>query len=334
MKYALLIHGPFSTEWLLQIKKQIKEFKHGFDQIVVVSYKDDYEKYVDLLKSLNMADAIDIITVKDTINPGFFNINRQLLSVSAGLEVIGNDSYVFKLRNDQSVDFNKVAKYANDKKIITTNCYSRRDRLYHPSDMFLFAHSKLLQELYSLKQTPETHLMIENQNKQMYKNDPNLKALPLAPESMLCRNYLRLKNWNFKETQEDSFQAIKQYYLVLNSWNINFRWNKKRTHLCSEGYLILPHYFTVKPFDGIPPEKVSCYIETDFSKKFPSLKDMYYVGLSKFLWFTWSENLDGIDKIFRKLGKLSRLIRYKLLKLMPYFLVKRQVERLKRKVKS
>lgn len=331
MKYALLVHGPFSTEWLIQIKKQINKFKKGFDKIVLVSYQDDYGKYLNLLESLNL-NNIEIVTVKDTINPGFFNINRQILSVNKGLENIDDNCYVFKLRNDQSIDFNKVAKYANDEKIITTNCFSRRDRLYHPSDMFLFGHSKLLKKMYSMPLLAETHLMTENKNKLMYKNTPNLKALPFAPESILCRYYLKLQGWDFKETKKDSFNAIKKYYIILNSWNIDFRWHKKRTHLCPEDFLILPHYFTVAPFKGVPPEKVSCYLETDFNKKFLTIKDLYYLILSKLVWFLWKPNLIRHNSS-KKLKKVSRIIRYKILKLLPYFLVTKEVEKLRIKVK-
>lgn len=167
MKYALLIHGPFSTEWLSQIKLQIENFKKGFNQIIIVSYQSDYEKYLALLESLNLSN-IEITTVKDTINPGFFNINRQILCVNKGLKLIDNDSCVFKLRNDQSVDFNKVVKYENDEKIITTNCYSRRDRLYHPSDMFLFGRLQLLKDMYSLPTVTDTHLMTEYKNRWSY----------------------------------------------------------------------------------------------------------------------------------------------------------------------
>lgn len=283
MKYALLIHGPFSTEWLSQIKLQIENFKKGFNQIIIVSYQSDYEKYLALLESLNLSN-IEITTVKDTINPGFFNINRQILCVNKGLKLIDNDSCVFKLRNDQSVDFNKVVKYENDEKIITTNCYSRRDRLYHPSDMFLFGRLQLLKDMYSLPTVTDTHLMTEYKNRRMYKENPKLDALPISPESILCRHYLELKNWDFKETKEDSFQALRKYYLILNSWNIDFRWNKQRPNFFPSGSIILPHDYTISPFEGVPPEQVSCYTETDFNKSIPSIKDIYYIFLSKLVW--------------------------------------------------
>ncbi len=283
MKYALLIHGPFSTEWLSQIKLQIENFKKGFNQIIIVSYQNDYEKYLTLLESLNL-NNIDIATIKDTINPGFFNINRQILSVNKGLQLIDDDSYVFKLRNDQSVDFNKVISYENDEKIITTNCYSRRDRLYHPSDMFLFGRLQFLKEMYSLEAITETHLMTEYKNKRMYKENPKLDAVPFSPESILCRHYLKLKNWDFKETKEDSFQALRKYYLILNSWNIDFRWSKKRPSFVPEGSIILPHDCTISPFEGVPPEKATCYTEADFNKNCPSIKDIYYIILSKLVW--------------------------------------------------
>lgn len=333
MKYALLIHGPFSTQWLSQINKKIKSFKYDFEQIVLVSYKEDYEKNLELLKDLKIENKVNIVVVKDTINPGFFNINRQILCVWAGLNVIDDETYVFKLRNDQSVDFNKIIKYINDKKIITTNCFTRRDRLYHPSDMFLSAKAALLKKLYSMPKMQETHLMIEHQNKKAYEINPQLKALPYAPESILFRHYLKTQNWDFKETKKDSFEAIKKYYLVLNSWNIDYRWHKKRTNLCPCDFIILPHYFTVSPFGGIPPEKVSCYLETDFNNKLMSLKDLYYLALSKFVWFMWETNLKGVSRLTHKLKQANRKIRYKFLKLFPYFIVKREVERLQVKVK-
>lgn len=334
MKYALLIHGPFSTQWMSQIKKQIADFKLGFEKIVLVAYQDDYDKYCELLKKLQLENSIEVIVVKDTINPGFFNINRQLLCIKAGLGAFDDNTYVFKLRNDQSVDFNTVAKHLNDTKIITTNCFTRKDRLYHPSDMFLCAKANLLKELYSMPLMSGTHLMIEFKNKKAYEQNPGLKALPYAPESILCRHYLKMKNWDCKETVQDSFDAIKKYYTVLNSWNIDYRWHKKRTHLCPKDYIILPHYFTTAPFAGIPPEKASCYKETDFNGRFLSIKDAYYLAFSKFVWSRWPENLEKRRISKFKFKRISRIIRYNTLKIFPYFIVKREVERLRAKIKN
>ena len=299
MKYALLIHGPFANQWLIKIKKQIFKFKYKFNQIVLVSYVSDKENYETLLNDLNLSDNVTLISVKDVINPGFFNINRQLLTVNAGLESIENSSFVIKLRNDQSVDFNKLIKYADKNKIITTNCYTRSDRLYHPSDMLLCGTKEELKILYSLPLVPNTHIMTIYENKKICRDNPDLKYLPISPESMLCRHYLQEKGWNIKETKKDSFEAIKNYYIVLNSWNIDFRSTKKRTHLCPKNYLILPHYFTTKPFADFQDENAACYQACDFNGKFPGIKDLYYLCFSKLVWLLWKHNKKGLG-IFRR----------------------------------
>lgn len=321
-KYALLIHGPFSTQWLTQIKINIDKFKKSFNQIVIVSYVNDFENYKKLVEELNFSQNIEFVTVKDVVNPGFFNINRQLICVNAGLKKIEAGSYVFKLRNDQSVDFNKILCHISNK-IITTNCFTRVDRLYHPSDMFLSAPLEEMKLIYSMPLIEETHLMTEMHNQLLFEKNPDLKALPVSPEIMLCKNYLKHKNWNILETQEDSYKAIKTFYTVLNSWNIDYRWHKKRTNLCPEDYLVIPHYFTIAPFGGVPPEKASCYLQSDFNNKLPTPKDIFYLLLAKFVWFFWGNNIKyGI----RKFG-------YLLLQLLPYFIVKKEVKRLKEKIR-
>ena len=325
MKIALLIHGPFSTEWLVAIKKQIIKFKHKFNQIILVSYVADEDNYRQLLKELNIDNIVKIVLVKDLLNPGFFNINRQLLCVNAGLDSIEDESIVIKLRNDQCVDFNKLFSSFTKDKIITTNCFTRSDRYYHPSDMLLCSTKEILKDLYSLPASNETHLMVEMKNKKICSENPNLTYLPIAPESELFRHYLKLKKWDIKETQQDSFNAINKYYIVLNSWNINFRWHKKRTNLCPEDYLILPHYFRVAPFKDGPIENVKCYLESDFTEGSPSAKDLYYLFLSKFVWFWWKPNLSRAKKYFY-------ILIYKLLKCLPYFVVEKEVSRYKEKL--
>ena len=326
MKIALLIHGPYATEWLAKIKQQILKFNSNFNQIILVSYIADIEKYEALIRQLNLEGIVKIVAIKDLINPGFFNINRQLISVRAGLEAIEDESVIIKLRNDQCVNFNKLIKYYEKNKIITTNCFTRIDRLYHPSDMFLCGNKNALLDLFSMPTMQETHLMIEMKNKKICEENPNLNYLPIAPESELFRHYLKLKKWDIKETREDSYNAIKEYYVVVNSWNIDFRWHKQRTNLCPPNYLILPHYFRVAPFQGGPIENVKCYLETDFTGKLPTIKDIFYLILSKLVWFLWKPNRS-------KIKKLKYVILYKILKCLPYFLVEKPVLKYKEKIR-
>ena len=327
MKIALLIHGPFETEWLVAIKQQILNFNNKFNQIILVSYIADLEKYERLLKQLNLENLVKIVTIKDTLNPGFFNINRQLISVEAGLKNIEDESFIIKLRNDQCANFNELVKYYKTNKIITTNCFTRIDRLYHPSDMLLCGNKNDLLDLFSMPKMQETHLMIEMKNKKLCKENPTLNYLPIAPESELFRNYLKLKKWDIKETSEDSYNAIKEYYIVVNSWNIDFRWHKQRTNLCPPDYLILPHYFRAAPFQDGPVENVRCYLQTDFTGQFLTIKDIFYLFLSKFVWFLWKPNRSKMKNIKYK-------ILYKTLKCLPYFIVEKKVLYYKEKLRN
>lgn len=331
-KYALLIHGPFETQWMSQIKSSIQKFEKRFDQIIIVSYINDYQNYSQLLDNLNLGYKVDFVTVKDTVNPGFFNINRQLICVKAGLEKIESGSYVFKLRNDQSVDFNKILPHISNK-IITTNCFTRSDRLYHPSDMFLAGPLEEMKDLYSMSLVEETHLMTQMRNQILYQKDPTLKALPICPETLLCRNYLQIKNWKFLETKEDSYNAVKTYYTVLNSWNIDYRWHKKRTHLCPKDFFVMPHYFTIAPFEGFPEENAKCYLASDFTNKNPSFKDLFYFVLAKCVWFFWEPQIKGYRYYRDKYKRIQRKCRYMILGLFPYFMVANKMRRLKEKIR-
>lgn len=332
-KYSLIIHGTFEGNWLEEIKKSVFDFKQNFSKIIIVSYENDYDKYLELTQKLNF-DNVQFVKIKDLINPGFFNINRQVLSVRTGLKLIDDDDFVFKLRNDQVVDFNKVLKYKNDEKIITTNCYTRRDRLYHPSDMFLAAKAKLLKEYYSLPLSDRTHLMVEMDNIQYYAENSNCSAVRYCPEIMLARHYLKLKKWKFKENHKDSFNALSRYFVLANSWNINFRSHKIRSYNEKQNSIIIPHYFKVSPFGGVQPENVSCYMEHDFKKTMPSYIDVIFLIRAKIYWYSWSENQHDIKKKLKRLKLLSRKFRREMLKMLPYVFVHKRIEELNYKIKS
>ncbi len=279
-KIKLIIHGPFETQWWLEISKQIKNFRYKFDAIILVMYKDDVQKYHGVLSSFNLAN-LHIVTTDIPKNSGFANINRQILQVQKGLCLIDDDDYVFKLRNDQSVDFNKVWNWICDDMIVTTNCYSRKDRPFHPSDMFLFGQGRLLKKYYDISLQQETHNEIVQKNIEICQKN-NLNYIPISPESILCKNFLQ----HFGEDLDsnNSLNILRKYFIILNSWNINYRWLKKRSPFLGSKKIILPHYFSVSPFPGAPVEKAKCYNQSDFLQKNKTLKDIFFIQMSKFLW--------------------------------------------------
>ena len=110
------------------------------------------------------------------------------------------------------------------------------------------------------------------------------------------KNYIINKGWIIKNTQEDSHKAIKEFIYIINTWNIDLIWSKKRTNMFGENAIILPHYFTTAPFQGAPIEKHECYLQHEIFKTIPTLKDIFYINLSKFVWFMWTNNNDGLFK--------------------------------------
>lgn len=288
---SLLIHGPYENNCLDKIYQNYYKVSLNIKETIIVSYMKDKPLYQNLLQQYPDW-KVKLVTVKDTINPGFFNINRQILSVKTGLHNVCKDNFVIKLRNDQFIDFEKLFHILEKKKyfemcrqkIITTNCYTRKDRLYHPSDMFLCGWYSSLLKYYSVPLDEDTHLehIMKLQEEDLLCTK-KYHSLRLVPESYLFRNYIKQYGWNIKETKEDSFEALQQFVHVINSWNINFCWAKERTPYCKKNSLILPCRFKLRPFNGVKKEKAKCWNGRDINKEVSTIKDMYYLLKSRIL---------------------------------------------------
>ena len=86
----------------------------------------------------------------------------------------------------------------------------------------------------------------------------------VSPESELFKHYLSLKDWSFKYTFEDSYEALKKYICLINTWDIDLRWNKQRNAFLPAKTIILPYSFSMVPFEGAPVEQAKCYARHDF----------------------------------------------------------------------
>lgn len=331
---SILLHGPLAGNAYEQIFNKISKLEEKILNklfILVVCYVSDYEKTYEIINQVNNKNIkVRIVQVKDLVNPGFFNINRQIVSVKTGLRNISENDFVIKLRNDQFIDFKKLFEllkkydelYLKDNpKILTTNCFTRKDRLYHPSDMFLCAKQPVLLQYYSLGLSDKTHDGAVLQMKRDLMLGKSFNEVLCSPEIELFRAYLSTKNWAFKNTKEDSLDAIKKYFLLVNTWDIGLCWNKKRTPLKPKGALIYPQYFEASPFEGVPAEHVSCYNRHDIQGK-KNLKDILLILESKILWKFWPGNRKfiNIKWFFKHCVRMMTII---LVNILPFFLGKR-----------
>lgn len=297
-KISLLLHGAYAGNAYEEIFAAIDNSslrKKNNLEIINVVYKADYKKTCKKLQKIGRSAAdVKYVCVKDLVNPGFYNVNRQIYTVRSGLAVINKDSFVIKLRNDQWISFNKLLLFldqtnwlnSSERKIITTNCYTRKDRLYHPSDMFLCGWQPDLQQYYSLPLRKETFIDLQMREVELAKYGTKEEWLTKfeCPENMLCKHYLVEKGWHLANTLSDSYAAINKFFWVVNSWNIDYRWNKKRNPVLNAGTIILPCVYDMSPFSGAPVEHARCYMAEDFDGYRRTVKDKWFETLSMVLW--------------------------------------------------
>lgn len=278
---TLLLHGAYAGSAYKMIFKELKKSSiKNICNVIIVSYISDFKNLMEDINESSIKSYVKnlkVIQVKDLFNPGFFNINRQIYTVKSGLEEISSNEYVIKLRNDQWVDFDLLFELLNIKtffsdnkqKILTTNCYTRSDRLYHPSDMFLCGWRDSLYDYYDMPLLEQTWLDCELSMICEAKKNPDrdLKEYFICPEIVLFRNYLKKKKWDFRETQEDSLKALRTYCYMVNASDIMLRWNKERPPLFKKGAVIEPYEFKQAPFEGVAEERATYFSIYDINEK-------------------------------------------------------------------
>lgn len=308
---SLVIRGPYVGNALGLINKSIELAGVSFKKIIIVCYQKDKEEYTQLVASLVHLSTAEFVFIKDPFNPGFFNLNRQLVSARAGLGRVST-SYVVMLRNDQFVNWDKFFSWMRNvskDQYMSVNTYSRIDRLYHPSDMFIAGRREAIEMLFSLPLSRATHIETLWEESQNVYYKTNYKAIESAPEQQIFKHYLKQKGWNIRNTREDSFNAIKRYVYIVNSWDIDLRWQKDRNYLVGSSVVILPHYFRAQPFPYGPLERVRCINRHYLQNNNPTMKDIFYISLSRFIWLLWPGNESNMRRKLKRVKAYLKSLR-------------------------
>ncbi len=319
--YTLLVHGPFAGNCYQRLAQAIGARKDvgKIDRVVVSTYVTDEEKTREAFAELDFDLAVQFVLSKDVVNPGFYNINRQVQLVGAGLAEIDEQNIVIKLRNDQCVNFSKLQRLlgkfdfqATDRdRMVTTNCYTRADRLYHPSDMFVCGTHQLLTKYYALPYQRRTHLDCQMKAVAQNRRDAS-QRLDGAPEELLFRQLLGQLNWDFKEDEEDSLHAIRTHCHVANTWDVDLSWAKERTPYRGTQRTILPYYFRMAPFEGGPRERAICLPRHRIHQTRPTLRDLYFLSLTRIIWKLAKRRNPNRKKVRRRIQRLTHSIRKRL----------------------
>lgn len=280
---SVIIHGPLEEDFLEKnlkaIQKQLSNAK-----VIISTYIKDAEKVQTLLKKLNPGayEKIQVIGCDDVFNPGFFNINRQINLVNAALDVIDENSFVIKVRMDQTVNFASlmrlVKNFTSDvkDKLITTNCYTRADRWYHPSDMLLAGEYRVLRDYYPVEFFKETHMDNILLIRELVKNNHVKDFYNYWPESRLFTNFVKKRGGVIKESAEDSFEKLKTHVFIINSWDISLKWKK-----FLKGWIpVLPYTFKMAPFRDGPEEDAYNFKASDLNVVPSKIKESVFIKLS------------------------------------------------------
>lgn len=263
----VIIHGPLDADFLEKNLRGLASVLPN-TQVILSIWQHDAEAVHNLLAGSKPKGGanIQVVTSEDVLNPGFFNINRQITLVRAGLACIDDeDELVIKLRMDQTVDFRRLihileqAANVHKQRLMTTNCYTRKDRLYHPSDMLLVGSKQMLCHYYPQALYPDTHLDCILAIRARVAEGQHLGFERYWPESRLFMNYLINLGEVLQHTQDDSERMLKKHVYLINSWDVGLKWKKFLRGRCC----VLPYFFTRRPFDGGVLEQAENYLAQD-----------------------------------------------------------------------
>ena len=171
---SIVIQGPITsvtTELVKKIKKELPQ-----SEVIISTWKDQEIKFCsnDKLKILKLTDPGGYFSNKKE----HLNVNRQILSTFEGVK-ISNKEYVFKIRSDILVNFNKVLKLYNNynnsdnnkyfiEKVLILNLTSvnprKRKRLFSFNDWIYVGCRKDLLTLFKCPMFPKKYVNFFTEN--------------------------------------------------------------------------------------------------------------------------------------------------------------------------
>lgn len=308
MPITLLIHGPISDYSRRVFKDAHRALQRGLvSECVIATYRKDAAAVAHALG--RKASSFKVVLGEDVPNPGFANINRQINLVRLGLQQASSSADIcIKLRTDQRVSLKSVVRWINAHiaelrtgKLGTTNCYTRKDRLYHPSDMFVIGTRSTLLNYYPATLFQSTELDDRLAITADSRLRGSLQHIHQWPESRLFRSLLANRNWVFKETIEDSLTALRAHCLVIDSRLIGLKWEK----FYGGRLNLVPYAFSMAPFEGAIEEKARCYSIYEIHGQ-DALRSRITAWMTRLLWndfYLAGRHYGSYWKGFRKVVK-------------------------------
>lgn len=234
---AVVIQGPVTSLFNVEIIKHYVR-SHPNDHVILSTWEATNPLYIKELE--NVVDEL-ILNTPPSFS-GYQNRNYQITSTLAGLrkaQELGA-SQVLKTRTDIALLSENVLEacdtlrllYDNtiardhglSNRIIVPETYTRKYMLYHPGDLTMYGD---IQDMIKYWSTPH-----DARNFSLLDADwrsKNIKQMSIdggPAESYLARNFAQSINRPLVDTLQDSWQFLRDFFIVVdNSW-LDIFWTK------------------------------------------------------------------------------------------------------------
>lgn len=230
---AVIMQGPLRLEDAFTLET-IRYYRQTMPRatLLVSTWQGEDEATVAKLE----AAGARVLLNKPPENPGPSNLNRQIHSTRAGLNVareLGLE-YVLKTRTDTRIYSYHVLDYltgllksfplnvgtAQRERIVVLDSATRLLVPNHPSDLLMFGHIDDLAHYWS---SPDS--------KQTQATPPDSKLLgglwsEHTPEVFLCEHYLRSIDWPTERTLDSWWRTLAELFIVVDRSSIDHFWPK------------------------------------------------------------------------------------------------------------
>ena len=225
--------------------KTLSLYRKNFpNAIIILSTWALGDELVRSLRSIN----VHVIQNQPPIYKGINNINLQLVTSSAGM-LLAKDlgvKYVLKTRTDQCIYHPGLDIYLNnilqafplpvgcpiqENRLVALSLNTFKFRMYGISDMFLYGHINDMIKYWCVPLDVREFSLMDRKNAWISWRS---HALWNVCEVYLCTEFFKKIGRNLAYTLSDSYQAIRDHFIVIDQSAIDLYWHKYT--LCTDKY--------------------------------------------------------------------------------------------------
>lgn len=233
-EFAIIIQGNIG-QYFNYLIETIKIYKKIFPSTtLIVSTWDDEDETK--LKKLNSLEIL-IIKNKKPNDAGWGNINLQLISTKAGLDLAKskNINYCIKTRADCRIHKNDILPFLkslilqfpiksgtnSSSRIIASSLITCKYKIYGTTDIFLFGKTEDLL-IYFDDTSFEESLKIYD----FGRFPPLINGSPIVGETFLCARYLKKIGIKLDWTLDHWWECLRDYFCIIDTESIDLFWYK------------------------------------------------------------------------------------------------------------